>query len=92
MFKNLEELRQKAIEIKHYDRDKVYCSKYEILAFVINGTMYAIPWSRTALRILTNEGFSRKDLQFPYGNELITKEKEKYWNELVKQARSDRPI
>lgn len=92
MFENLEDLRKKAIEVECSDKERAYCTRYEILAFVIGGMMYAIPWSRTALKILTDEEFSRKDLKIPYGKDLITKDKEKYWNELVKQAHSDRTM
>ena len=92
MYKNLEELRKSAIAVNRSDKEHSYCSKFEVLAFVIDGTMYAVPWTITALKILTDAGFSRKALKIPYGNELVAKDKEEYWNNLVKEARTTRII
>lgn len=90
MFTNFKELKNAAIEVKLSEKERVYCSKFEVIAFVFNGYMYVIPWSKTAIQILSDEGFSRRNLQIPYGRDLISPQNEAYWNKLVKEAAKER--
>ena len=90
MFTNLNELKNAALEVNRSDKEQAYCSKFEVVAFVIDGYMYAVPWSKTAIAILADSGFRRRDLLIPYGRDLVSVDKEDYWNKLVKDAAEER--
>ena len=90
MFTNLTELKNAALEVSRSDKERAYCSKFEVVAFVIDGYMYAVPWSKTSIRILAENGFKRRDLLIPYGRDLVSSEKEEYWNQLIKDAAAER--
>ena len=92
MYMDLNQLMEIALKVKKDDNERIFCSKYEVLAFVINGTMYAVPWSHSALKVLMDEKFERKDLIIPFGRDLISIEQEAYWNELEIKSKKEKPV
>ena len=86
MFNNLKELREAALEVCHSNKEHTFCSKNEVIGFIIDETMYVVPWSHSAIRILSQESFKRDNLIIPTGTDLVPKEKEEYWELLEKAA------
>ena len=60
-----EEIDTSWIGIEH---EKSYCSNNGIVAYVYEGTFYVTPWTGEVDKILSDNGFTRRDFFVPFSN------------------------
>ena len=85
------ELKEKAIEVGDSDSSMngAFCSKDEQLIFVTHGKMFVVPWTKSALQILENEGFVRAKIKLDFY--LVPYEKKYYWEKLIDLLSKEKP-
>ena len=93
MFKTLQEMKSQAIKIGHSSNEKCFISKCEMLAFVTDCTLFAVPWSHSALKVLCDNSFERSNkIELPYCDQFINKTNRSRWIALENAAHEEKRL
>ena len=70
--------------------ERCFCSNAGIIAFVIDGKMYVIPYMASVMSVLSDEGFERKPMYVPFSNEEYPIGQKDKWEALKRMAVTER--
>lgn len=67
--------------------DRCFGINKDVISFVHNQTLYIIPYFRSIIKTLLDNGFVKKDIYVPFSNGDYPLDHQKKWNNLVADSR-----